>query len=56
MRRGYKIAITLDDTFEDTDENISRLEIFSYILVDRESEKYTRIKKEEKLEDKVIGM
>ena len=54
MRRGYKISIILDETYEDTDEIIDRLEIFSYILVDSKSEKYTRIKKEDKLENKVI--
>lgn len=56
MRRGYKIAIILDETFEDTDENIDRLEIFSYILVDSKWDKYTRIKKEDKLENKVIAI
>lgn len=56
MRRGYKIAIILDETFEDTDENIDRLEMFSYIFIKEKTDKYTRIKKKDKLENKVVAM
>lgn len=56
IRKGYKLAILLDETFDDTDESINRLEIFNYILIDKDTKRYTRLLKNDKLEDKIIGM
>ena len=33
MRQGYKIAVRLDETFKADQTNISRLDVFSYIIV-----------------------
>ncbi len=38
IRNGYKFAIILDDSFEINDENVKKLEIFNYILVDKNNE------------------
>lgn len=43
MRSGFKIAVILDKSFEVNYENIEKLNMFSYVLVNKESEEYEKI-------------
>lgn len=45
IKDGYHIAVILDDTFEITNYNIQKLDIFSYILLNRSLDKYEEIMK-----------
>ena len=43
MRSGFKIAVILDKSFEVNYENIEKLNMFSYVLINKESEEYEKI-------------
>ena len=44
MRNGFKIAVILDNTFEINYSNIEKLNMFSYVLLNRELEIYDELK------------
>lgn len=54
IKKGFKIAIILDDTFEENYENVQKLELFSYILVDSKLESYSIIPNDKKIENKIV--
>ena len=45
LRNGYKIALTLDDSFEGNAADIQRLSLFQYVLVNKKSEYYNQLVK-----------
>lgn len=45
MRSGFKIAIIIDKSFEISYENIEKLDMFSYVLISKDSEIYDKIMK-----------
>ena len=45
LRNGYKIALTLDDTFVGNAADIQRLSMFQYILVNKNAEYYNQLVK-----------
>lgn len=45
IRNGFKIALSLDDTFEPNSANIQRLSMFQYILIDKEAKYYQELEK-----------
>lgn len=44
MRNGYKITIILDNSFDVTFKNIETLEMFEFVIVNRDLKKYNEIK------------
>lgn len=56
MRDGYKVAIILDETFEINLQEIGKLNIFSYILVNRNSDYYKEITKNRKYLKNIIEL
>ena len=44
MRNGYKITIVLDNSFDVTFKNIETLEMFEFVIVNRDLKKYNEIK------------
>lgn len=54
MRNGYKISIIIDEKFNGTLREIESLNMFKYILVDKESEYYDQIKKNGQIIKKII--
>lgn len=44
MRKGYKIAIVLDDTFEVNVKNLQTLDMFKYVIVNKTFKDYKKIK------------
>ena len=56
LKRGFRIAVIIDDTFETTYEEIEKLEIFSYILVNKDTERYNKIIKNRRIIDKIIQL
>lgn len=44
MRNGYKITIILDNSFEITLKNIQALEMFEFVIINRDLKKYDEIK------------
>lgn len=53
MKNGYKFALVLDHDFEDAEE-IKKLQMFSYIIVDRSLRCSKQIEKKYKTSDKII--
>ena len=45
MRSGFKIAIIIDKSFEISYDNIEKLDMFSYVLISKDSEIYDKIMK-----------
>ena len=43
MRSGFRIAVIIDKTFEVDTANIEKLEMFSYVLVNKNTEEYDKI-------------
>lgn len=43
MRSGFKIAVILDKSFEVNYENIEKLDMFSYVLINKDTEEYEKI-------------
>lgn len=43
MQNGYKFAVILDDTFVVNKENVKKLNIFKYVIVDKKLEKYDEL-------------
>lgn len=44
MRKGYKIAIVMDDTFEVNAKNLQSLDMFKYVIVNKTFKDYEKIK------------
>lgn len=44
MRKGYEIAIVLDDTFEVNVKNLQTLDMFKYVIVNKTFKDYEKIK------------
>ena len=45
MREGYKIAIILDDSFEVDFKNLESLDMFKFIIINKDFEKYKEFNK-----------
>lgn len=45
LKNGYKIALTIDNTFEGTVADIQRLSLFEYVLVSKKSAHYNELVK-----------
>ena len=54
MKRGFKFAIIIDDSFIISKENIKKLEIFDYIIIDKKQEYYREFEKYEEQLEKII--
>ena len=53
LRKGYKIAIKLDETFEFEESDIKKLDVFSYIIIDNELY-YEKIENYNELSEKIL--
>lgn len=54
MRKGYKIAIIVDNSFEVNYTNLEKLDLFSYVLVSNTLYKYYEILDYDKIAGKII--
>ena len=56
MREGYKIAIILDDSFEVDFKNLESLDMFKFIIINKDFEKYKEFNKikSKKIKNKLI--
>ena len=55
IQQGFKFAIIIDDSFDMTESNLRRLNIFEYMLVPKENKNYEKIKeKENQITNKII--
>lgn len=54
MRQGYKFAVVLDKELKLAEKDISRLEIFSYILINEKAELYKHVSKTKDIVDNII--
>ena len=45
LRNGYKVALTIDNSFEGNAADIQRLSLFQYVLVSKKSEYYNQLVK-----------
>ena len=43
MREGYRFALIIDNSFEVSYKNLEMLKMFKYIIIDRESKKYSEM-------------
>ena len=44
IRQGFKVSIVLDETFDVNSKSVETLKIFSYIIINKQLEKYDKIK------------
>ena len=56
IQKGFKIAIELDDTFEFKVAELKRLEIFQFVLMDKNHKDYDEIMKNKNTLNNVIEM
>ena len=54
MRQGFKIAIIIDKSFVVDNLNIEKLNVFSYIIINRKSRYYKDINNSENLQDIIL--
>lgn len=43
MREGYRFALIIDNSFEVSYKNLEMLKMFKYIIIDKESKKYSEM-------------
>lgn len=54
MRNGYKFAVTFDKESQVEENNAKRLEVFSYILIDKNTSQYKHLEKSKDIINKII--
>jgi hypothetical protein len=54
MKRGYKFALILDDSFTASQEEIRKLSIFDYIILNKSLENYDELKRYERQIENLI--
>lgn len=54
INRGFKVSVILDNSFEENYENVQKIELFTYILINEDISEYSIIPKRKTLENKII--